>query len=81
MDFDRYLRTHPEPDGMTELDPMRFAAATGQTYGGATVSIPVAVVFRAPALPAAAEWLCVRQTVGDNRHWLAWVSADRVRAT
>ena len=80
VDFDRYLRTNPEPDGMTELDPMRFAVVTGETYGRATVSIPVAVVFRAPAPPAPATWPCIRQSIGPEQHWLAWVPADRVRA-
>jgi len=81
VDFTRYLRTHPEPAGITELSPMRFGTVTAETYGGNAVSIPVAVVSRAPAPPAPAAWLCVRQTLGHDRHWLAWVPADAVRAS
>lgn len=65
---------------MTTLVPMRFGTVTAETYGGRVVTVPVAVVSRAPAPPAAAAWLCVRQTVGPEQNWLAWVPADCVRA-
>lgn len=63
---------------MTALDPMRFATVTAETYGGDVVTIPCAVVSRAPAPPSLAAWLCVQQPLGHDRHWLAWVPADRV---
>ena len=81
VDFSRFIRTHTEPVGMTTLMPMRFGTVTSETYGGDVVSVPVAVVSRAPAPPAPAAWLCVRQTLGPERHCLAWVPAEHVRAT
>lgn len=66
---------------MTTLYPTRLGVVTSDTYGGDVVSVPVAVVSRAPAPPAAADWLCVRQALGPERHWLAWVPAEHVRAT
>jgi hypothetical protein len=80
MDYAHQIRAHSEPVGMVSLDPMRFGTVTAATYGGDVVTIPVAVVSRAPGPPAPAAWLCVRQTLGHDRHWLAWVPADRVRA-
>ncbi|WP_156387937.1 hypothetical protein [Cellulomonas sp. Root137] len=81
MDFATHIRTHAEPRGMTTLVPMRFGIVTAETYGGQVVTVPVAVVSRAPAPPASAAWLCVRQAVGPDRHWLAWLPADRVRSS
>ena len=80
MDFEHYLRTYGDPTGQTPVEPTRFGTVRCETYGGGVVTIPVAVVSRAPALPAVAAWVCVRQTLGNDRHWLAWVPADRVRA-
>jgi hypothetical protein len=60
MDFSNRIRTHAEPAGMTPISPMRFGTVTGETYGGRVVSIPIAVVSRAPAPPDAAAWLCGR---------------------
>lgn len=81
MNYQHRIRTSPDPSGMTALAPMRSAVVTAATYGGDVVSVPVAVVSRAPAPPSPAAWLCVRQTIGPARHWLAWVPADQVRAT
>jgi len=80
MYFDGYLRTHGDPDGQTPIEPYRSATVRSELYDGQTVGLPVVVVARAPAPPAPAEWVCVRQTLGHDRHWLAWVPADRVRA-
>lgn len=81
MDYSRWIRTHGDPAGQTPVEPYRFAVVTSELYGGEVVGIPVAVVSRAPAPPESASWLCVRQTLGPEHHWLAWVPADRVRAT
>jgi len=80
MDYSRRLVTHPEPVDMVTLMPTRFGTATAVMYGGDVVTVPVAVVSRAPAPPAAAAWVCVRQQLGPEQVWLAWVPADRVRA-
>ena len=66
---------------MTTLVPMRFGTVTAQTDGGAVVTVPVAVVAKAPGPPSPARWLCVRQAVGPGQEWLAWVPAERVQAT
>ncbi|QHT56050.1 hypothetical protein GXP71_08135 [Cellulomonas sp. H30R-01] len=81
MPYAHLIRTHAEPVLMTPLSPMRFGVVAAETYGGEVVTVPVAVVSRAPAPPESAAWLCVRQTLGDDRHWLAWLPADRVRPT
>lgn len=79
MHYARYLRTHAEPVGITTLTPMRFGTVAGETYGGELMTIPVAVVSRAPAPPDRAAWLCVRQNVGPEQHWFVWVPAESVR--
>ncbi|MGY4642394.1 hypothetical protein [Cellulomonas sp. URHB0016] len=77
--YAHYLWT-AEPAGMTTLSPMRFATVTGQTYGGTVVTVPVAVVSRAPAPPLPAAWLCVRQSVGHlTAARSVWMPADQVR--
>ncbi|KQY43900.1 hypothetical protein [Cellulomonas sp. Root137] len=80
MDFQRYIRTLGDPTGATPVEPYRSAVVRSDLYSGVVTGVPVVVVSRAPAPPAPADWLCVRQTLGPNRHWLAWVPADRVSA-
>ncbi len=80
MDYSRWIRMHGDPPGQTPIEPYRSATVRSDLYSGETVGIPVVVVSRAPAPPSPAEWLCVRQTLGHERHWFAWVPAERVTA-
>jgi hypothetical protein len=75
MDFAGHLKTYTDPDGKETLYPSRSAIVTSELYDGTTVTIPVMAVAKAPG------WICVRQTLGNDRTWLAWVPADRVRPT
>ncbi|GEK20990.1 hypothetical protein CXY01_15100 [Cellulomonas xylanilytica] len=80
MDYSQWIRTHGDPPVPTPIEPYRSATVRSDLYSGETVGIPVVVVSRAPAPPSPAEWLCVRPTIGPDRHWLAWVPADRVQS-
>jgi hypothetical protein len=72
MDFGRYLRTYGDPPGKVALKP---PAGDGHSdlYDGRTVTLPVVAVAMARG------WVCVRQQLGPEQQWLAWVPADRVR--
>lgn len=73
MHYGYQLKTYTDPPGKVALEPYRSANVTSDLYDGRTVTIPVVAVAVAPG------WVCVRQQLGDERHWLAWVPADRVR--
>lgn len=73
MDFGRYLKTYTDPPGKAALQPHRQADVTSDLYDGRTVTMPVVAVAVAPG------WVCVRQQLGAEVQWLAWVPADRVR--
>lgn len=81
VDYSRRLVNMTDPAETVNLNPPRHAVVTSETYGGATVSLPVVVIQRSPAPPAHAEWLCVRQRLEAELEWLAWVPAERVRPT
>lgn len=73
VDYGTRLKNFTDPRETEPLDPWRSAVVTSELYDGSTVTIPVFAIARAPG------FICVRQTLGNDRQWLAWVPADRVR--
>lgn len=73
MYYANRLRTYTDPRVTEPFEPWRQAIVTSELYDGRTVTVPVWAIARA------AGYICVRQTVGPERYWNAWVPADRVR--
>ena len=73
MDYGDRLRTYTDPRVTEPIEPSRTAVVTSDLYDGSTVRLPVMAIAKAPG------WICVRQTLGNDRTWNAWVPADRVR--
>ena len=81
MDYARRIIDFPTPPGPVPIDPPRAATVTATCYDFTVRTYPVMAVERAPGPPELATWIRVRQTLGPDDEWLAWVRAESVRPT
>jgi hypothetical protein len=73
MEYGNRIVSHADPQDVTAIDPPRSAVVTSELYDGSVPTLPVWAVARA------AGWVCVKQRIGPEQHWVAWVPADRVK--
>lgn len=72
MHYGNRIVDHADPKDVEPIAPPRLADVTSDLYDGTTPTLPVWAVARSR------EFICVRQRVGSELDWYAWVPRDRV---
>jgi hypothetical protein len=72
MEYGNRLVNHADPKDVEPIAPQRNALVASELYDGTTPTLPVWAVAKSR------DYICVRQRVGSETDWFAWIPRDRV---